>query len=330
MNSRMSDVLLGLVFFGGLIGLGVATIILSDFRFGVERHEIEIISPDVGYLRPGDPVLLFGMPAGKVLDLRRLPAPQAVELPDGRTVNCAVAVRCRLDVDVYSTLPRDSRLVIEDRGLLGGKLIRVVTGTSETTFAPGTPLVAESAVSALQSAGEVIDENRENFRRTFDNLTQMVESANRGRGLLGALFYDETLYTRVKTLADDAATISSRLREGQGTLGKLLTQTDLYDSTQAGIGDAKGFFASAKDVVDQVKSGDGTLGKLVYSNDLHDQIAGLASDLRDSKGLLGVLIHDQELATKFRHIVDKVLGAVEDARETSPVMGVGSFLFGTF
>ena len=150
MNNKMSDVLLGLIFFGTLIGLGIATIVLSDFRFGVERHEVEIISPDVGYLRPGDPVLLFGMPAGKVLEMRRLPEPVEVEMPDGRVVFCAVGVKCRLDVDVYSTLPRDSRLIIEDRGLLGGKLIRVVTGASETNFDSSTPLVAESDVSALQ------------------------------------------------------------------------------------------------------------------------------------------------------------------------------------
>lgn len=330
MNSRMSDVLLGLLFFGAMIGLGLATIVLSDFQFGVEPHEVEIISPDVGYLRPGDPLLIFGMPAGKVLELRRLPEPRKVELNDGREVSCAIGILCRLDVDVYATLPRDSRLIIEDRGLLGGKLIRVVTGTSETTFDRNTPLVAESAISALQSAGELLDENRENVRRTFDNFTQLIESANRGRGLLGALFYDQTLNTRVKSLADDAATISTRLRNGEGTLGKLLTQTDMYDSAQAGIGDAKGLFASAKDVIEHVKTGEGTLGKLVYSNSLYDQFEGLATDLRQSKGLLGALINDEELATKVRHIVEKVLGAVEDARETSPVLGVGSFLFGTF
>ena len=330
MNTRLSDVLLGLVFFGALIGLGVATILLSDFRFGVERYEVELVSPDVGYLRPGDPVLLFGMPAGKVLDLRRLPEPVEVELPDGRRVACTVGVNCRLDLDIYRTLPRDSQLIIEDRGLLGGKLIRVVTGTSETFVSRETPLVAMSAVSALQSAGELLAENRENVRRTFDNFTQLIESANRGRGLLGALFYDETLNTKIKGFADDASAISSGLRQGQGTLGKLLVETEMYDTAQAGISDAKGFIASAQEVLDHVKTGEGTLGKLVYTDQLHEQIGGLVTDLRESKGLLGALVNDPELATKFRHIVDKVLGAVEDARETSPVMGVGSFLFGTF
>ena len=213
---------------------------------------------------------------------------------------------------------------------MGGKLIRVVTGTSETFVNRETPLVAMSAVSALQSAGELLAENRENVRRTFDNFTQLIESANRGRGLLGALFYDETLNTKIKGFAEDAAAISSSLRQGQGTLGKLLVETEMYDTAQSGISGAKGFIASAQEVLDHVKSGQGTLGKLVYSDQLHDQIGGLVTDLRESKGLLGALINDQELATKFRHIVDKVLGAVEDARETSPVMGVGSFLFGTF
>jgi hypothetical protein len=326
----MTDVLLGLVFFGALIGLGVATIVLSDFKFGVTRHDVEILSPDVGYLQAGDPVLLFGMPSGKVVDIRLLPEPREVPVGGGRTESCTVAISARLDVDIYSRLPVDSRLVIEDRGLLGGKLIRVVSGSSRESVERGTPLVAVNSISALQSAGEVIAENRDSVRRAVEAAVQMLEQGNRSGGLLGALLWDESLAEDFKGGVDNLEELTEGLRRGEGTLGRLLRDDDMYEEGQVALADVKGFFESAAEISDQIRSGEGTIGKLVFSNDLHDSLLALSDDVSGGDSVLGMLLHDEELARKFRAIVDQVLGAVEDARESGPVQSVGSFLFGTF
>ena len=79
MNSRNQDMILGIVFFGALLGLGVITIVLSDFSLGTEWHRAEFFSDDVGYLRPGDPVLLYGMAAGKVEAITRLGVPDLAD-----------------------------------------------------------------------------------------------------------------------------------------------------------------------------------------------------------------------------------------------------------
>lgn len=330
MNSRMTDVLLGIVFFGALIGLGVATIVLSDFKFGVQRHDVVVLSPDVGYLQAGDPVLIFGMPSGKVTNIRRLPAPQEVAMGTGRTEACTVAIDVRLDVDLYEQLPVDSRFIIEDRGLLGGKLIRVEAGISKQLVPRDAPLVAITSVSALQSAGEIIAENRDSVRRAVESLVQMLEQGNRSGGLLGALLWDEVLAADVKRTVESITEVTEGLKRGDGTIGKLLREDDMYVEGQVAIGDIKRFFASAGDIVDQVKSGEGTAGKLIYSNEVHDGLLAVSSDLSGTDSVLGILLNDEELAKKFRAIINQVLGAVEDARESSPVQGVGSFLFGTF
>src|SRR5688572_18844388 len=140
MANRHSDVLLGLVFFAGLIGLGVATIALSDVSFGKPQYDVEIFSPDVGYLRPGDPVLLDGVRTGKVRDIERREAPQTLARLDGTSVECTVMVRARLGADVYARLTAAGRIVVEDRGLLGGKLVRIDAGPGGEPLRPGAPL----------------------------------------------------------------------------------------------------------------------------------------------------------------------------------------------
>src|SRR6185295_8045547 len=105
-------VILGVVFFGALLGLGAVTIALSDFKFGAPRYDVDLISPDVGYLRAGDPVLLYGMPAGKVQVIQRLSAPRMGTAPDGTQVECRVVIHARFDADVYARLPVDSPIFI--------------------------------------------------------------------------------------------------------------------------------------------------------------------------------------------------------------------------
>jgi hypothetical protein len=291
---------------------------------------VEILSPDVGYLQAGDPVLLFGMPSGKVLGIRRLPEPREIALGSGRTAICTVAIDTRLDVDIYEQLPVDSRFIIEDRGLLGGKLIRVEAGTSKQLVVRDAALVAMNSVSALQSAGEIIAENRESVRRAVESLVQMLEQGNHSGGLLGALLWDTSLADGVKRGISNISNLTDGLVAGEGTLGKLFQEDAMYDEGQAAIGDARGLFASFREVGEQIQSGEGTLGKLIYSDELHDSVLAISSDISGTDSVLGMLLHDKELAANFRAIVNQVLGAVEDARESSPVQGVGSFLFGTF
>ncbi|MGQ0552193.1 MAG: MlaD family protein [Planctomycetota bacterium] len=309
-TQRSTDTLLGLIFFGAMLGLGLLTVVLSDFRFGQETYEVRVLSDDVGYLRPGDPVLIYGMPSGKVLSLGRLPEPRLMELPGGRQVQCVVTIDVRLETPVYGHLPIDSRLIIEDRGLLGGKLIRIETGTSTLNFEEGTPLVATAAASVLQAAGEVLAENRENLRRSLDGLTEMVEHTNRQGGLLGSLIYDERMAEDAKALlasgrrsAEDIEHATATLRRGEGTLGRFV-----YDES---------FYTEATAILDRLAS-------------VADRLSSAADGLEGDGSTLGLLLNDTQFRDDLRKMVKLALGGIEDARESTPVQSVGSFLFGTF
>ncbi|MHC4845648.1 MAG: MlaD family protein, partial [Planctomycetota bacterium] len=295
MTSRLSDVLLGLFFFAALIGLGVITIVLSDYKFGEERFTAELKSPDVGYLRPGDPVLLYGMPVGTVRTIERLPSKEAVTMRDGRVVQCTVKVIIRTDTNIYDRLPEDSMITIEDRGLLGGKLIRMDVGVSETFVGSTGPLVALPSSGGFEAIGELISENRESLRATMDNMASITADINAGTGALGALLHDDQLEADVKAMGSDArATVANAreltdsLRAGGGLLGKLIYDETLSDDTQGAVTSARTFFDEAADVFNTVNRGEGTLGRLVHDDSMYDRanvffddMASLSTNLRE-------------------------------------------------
>lgn len=344
MTSRLSDVLLGLFFFAALIGLGVVTIVLSDYKFGEATYDVEMKSPDVGYLRPGDPVLLYGMPTGTVRSIERLEPPGPVQMNDGRVVFCTVRIMIRTDVNLYDRLPIDSTITIEDRGLLGGKLIRMDVGDSPVFIKNEGPLVALPSSGGFTAVGEMISENRASLRRTLDNLASITSDIDAGQGALGALLHNDQLEADVLAMGSDARAVvenaravTDALRGGSGLLGKLVYDDGLANDTESAVVSARTFFDEAADVFNTVNRGEGTLGRLVHDDSMYDRanvffddMAALSSNLRNGDGLLGALLADEGLADDFRSIVQHSLGAIEDARESSPVSGLGSFIFGTF
>ncbi|MCB9897146.1 MAG: MCE family protein [Planctomycetes bacterium] len=411
MNARRQDIVLGVFFFAALIGLGIVTIVESDFAFGVERHDLVAYSDDVGYLRPGDPVLLFGMSAGKVASITRLDEPRLIIHPStqptvaGREVRCTVRLDLRLDVDPYEYLKADHRILIEDRGLLGGKLVRIETGVDDARLSRDAPLVALAAESAIQGLGGLIEENRQPLNEILNNVADVTAHVNRGEGPLGRLVRDDELADRLSETIDSVRDVTSGLAKGEGTLGRLLKDGQLYDDARVFMSDLRSamervkrgegslgrllqedglyqrvdtILADAQGVMADVAAGKGSLGKLLHESGLYDdlhatvgdvlalvqdardgkgtvgrllvdeslfveardffatagrvgeRIESIATDMQEGKGLLAALLSDEKLANDLRNILDQVLGAVEDARETAPVRSVGSLLFGTF
>ncbi len=404
MKNRNLDALLGIVFFGALIGLGIVTIVLSDFAVGVERHDLVFYSEDVGYLRAGDPVMLHGMASGKITSIERLDEELTVKRPHdvgGESPGdalCLVKVNARLDVDPFLHLKEDYHIVIQDLGVLGGKMVRIEVG-KEDVFVPRDQLLfGDAPPSALQAMGQVIEENRAAVRDTIQDIQEFAEKANAGEGTLGLLMNDGGTRERIDGIIEDLGSIGDSLTEGDGTLAKLLNDSGPFDDLKAAAADVRGFtddirrgegtvgkflqddsvyqeveqlvadareglapvwdgqgtlgklitddelYAKAEsfmddllEIAEKVSNGEGTIARLLNDPQLYDDVTAfvadaraLSHDLREGEGLVAALINDEKLLDDFRSILNQVLGAIEDARETTPVTSLGSFLFGTF
>ncbi len=404
MKNRNNDAILGIVFFGALIGLGVMTIVLSDFALGAETFRVKVYATDIGYLRAGDPILLHGMAAGKVEEINRLPQPLLIAEPHDSSgaspgeANCTVEVQLKMEVDPYLYLRQDYDILIEDLGLLGGKMVRMVVGRADVFIPKGQQLYALAPPSAVQAASEILEENRADIRDAIAQINEFAEKANRGEGTLGLLMNDAETRARIEGIIDDITTVGDSLTNGEGTMGKLLNDSAPFDDLKVAMADARSFtdrirkgegtvgkmiqddtiyedirslteeartglsgiwdgegtlgklinddalYAQAEEfmadlleIAEKVSDGEGTLGRLLNDAQLYDDVVAFVndarvvfSDLRDGKGLVAALINDEELLDDFRSILSQVLGAIEDARETTPVTSLGSFLFGTF
>ena len=127
---------------------------------------------------------------------------------------------------------------------------------------------------------DFIKQNQSNITSVIQNMQVATTEMAEGRGTFGKLIKDPTLYNEavntvtniniavadVKPLADDARAMMAdmrklvtRLEQGEGTLGKLMTDEALYT-------EATGALTNMRQIMEKINQGKGSIGELVNDN----------------------------------------------------------------
>src|SRR5690606_35878724 len=142
---------------------------------------------------------------------------------------------------------------------------------------------------------------------------------------------------KIGTITENLEVVTTRLRDGEGTLGKLLSDDSGYNELLAAVEEiklaaesARTFMGDAQGVVTQVKSGKGTLGTLIYDDAVGENIRVTSQNLRElsaklnsGEGTLGRLINDDSLFIEAQNAVQKVNRAVDGMADQGPITAAG-------
>ena len=169
----------------------------------------------------------------------------AVEYPERDGPDAAVTVRMRVDAKFAGRLFADASARVHPTGLLGGKVIAV---------SPGTPAAGPLAGGKLHAA-ETQDVNQavarlgaaaDKIGAAADETAQLVQEARTGNGTLGKLIRDDDLYRDVKGLAADSREFVQR---ANGAVGKVEGQVA---NVEGFVKDGRETINSTKQTVDSV------------------------------------------------------------------------------
>ena len=108
-------------------------------------------------------------------------------------------------IDKSAKIEEDSRVTINTLGLLGEKYLEIFPGT------PGKPLLQDGAI--------VIGDDPVAIEKVTENLVNMTDS--------------------IKGAVDSAKVVMDRIKNGEGTVGKLLVEEKIYNDLEAFVADIK-------------------------------------------------------------------------------------------
>ncbi len=249
-------------------------------------------------LRVGAPVRLSGVDIGNVTKIQIVSAPDKKLTP--------VEVTMKVSTKYHYGLRRDSQTSLDTAGVLGETYLDIDStqalgpeardgDTLPTLVHPDFNQVVRSSQSTLQ--------NMDTLLKRADRILTFAES---GKGSLGKLIYDPTLYNRFSDTVADFQKIVNQVGSGQGSLGALISRNDAYDKFLATLDKMNA-------VIDDIQQGKGTAGKFAKDpalyNNANDTIANLkkfTEDVNAGKGTLGKLSKDEELAKKLDTTISKL------------------------
>ncbi len=155
------------------------------------------------------------------------------------------------------------------------------------------------------------------------DIGEVVDTIKSGKGVLGTLINDEITAERVRVAIDDFSIISSRLRKGEGTFGRLLTDSAIADDL--------------KEIMRALTEGPGTLHSLIYDASFFEQAQGVMDDLAvfskslaNGEGSIAKLLNSDEAYLELMRALTTLTGTLEEAREAAPISAFLSLAFQGF
>lgn len=192
MAKMKNELAVGLLFVGAMILLGYFTILMREEIFDTRSYYyINVYFPNSEGIAEKSKVRILGVESGIV---------QRVSLEDNRVkLVCKLYNKC--------TMYENYTVKIVSESALGGRAVAITPGCPEfggqyyAAIDITRPLSGTAVADALTMAGMIMDENRASLQESISNLRDV--SAN-------------------------LAVVTAKLSNGEGTIGRLLTQDKMY------------------------------------------------------------------------------------------------------
>ena len=309
---------LGLFFALALIVAFIIMEVVGGFEIFRGGIRVRAQFNTVQELKEGDLVKMAGVEIGRV---------EKIALLDGK-VEVTMKIRSR-----KAAVKTDSKAVIKFAGLLGQNFGSVDFGSPDAQRLEDDQLIATVEQPDLNAIMTKLD----NVASGVENLTKSL-SGDSIQNLLGPFtdFLKENS-PRLTAILGNMQAISSQISEGKGTIGKLISDETLYSVALAAVtnlnetaNDLKGTLGQARNVVTEINEGKGTLGKLAKDEALYKETTTAMTNLKEilqkinqGQGSVGKLVNDESFYKNAKLSLQKLDKATEGLEDQGPLSVLG-------
>lgn len=239
----------------------------------------------VNGVQVASPVMIRGVKVGQVSAITLDPAKEK-------------SVRLTLSVERKYAIPDDTQAKIASNGLLSGKCVELVLGTSSAALDNGADLKTVEDMDLMSMAGSELEALKEKLNdvvirvtTTLDNVNQLIEANQRNingvmthlDSMTGSL--DDVLTGR-KTELQELVVNLSKFAEALGSnsekVDSLLTNVNTITEQFADAnvaGSLQETLSKLDAILANMNEGDGTMSKLMNDKELYDNLAEASKNL---------------------------------------------------
>ncbi len=280
------------------------------------RYRLVTHLPEVAGLNVGAPVTVDGVEVGNVTSIQ-MAQPQ----PD-QPVDPSRSVRVDMQVnrDYQEYIRSDSMASLLTEGFLGNRSVIIQRGFTGRVLEEGEtmPGVEEKAIQqVVERSADVLL----NLNTLTTQISAIMETIQTGRGTIGKLLVDETIYDRLNDSLTRVDQMTAAIQGGEGTIGKFIQSDAFYAKAESAV-------SRVDNILGAVEQQRGALGKFIFDPSVHDdamQFLGntnaLLADVREGRGTLGKLATDDTLFAAWHQAGTNLQAATAKLNDTGTTAG---------
>lgn len=328
MKDTLYAIRVGLFFVLGLVLCYAVYLSLSRKELNDSNgYRVSALFTDMSTLSPNNDVRLAGVKIGRVVE---------TTLQDGK----GLAV---LLIDgKYNNIPKDSVATISMGNLLGSNFIALEYGDPKSGFLKEGDKLSSKPTASIAAVLEQLDALGRKLNVAADSFATIGEGPKNLFGKLNDMI-DQNRAKIDRTL-DNLDVVTSDIRSGKGTLGKLVEDDQAHREILAAVGeirkaaeDARNMINNANGTLESLKGGEGVVGKLLYDKEAADKLTETINNidefskkLNSDKGTLGKLASDDELYRQLRALLSQAQQSLGSMSDSGPISAVGAAASGLF
>ena len=257
---------------GIFIFIGTILLIISIFLLGNKEKLFTSTIEIKAYFRQ-----IEGLKSGAPVRLSGYDVGSVSSISLGSDTSTLVEVKMRIDDNLKHFIRLDSEASIETEGLVGKKIVTITPGSpNETEISEGGTIKSKSPINVSK-----IIEQTESVMSYMKDLTkdfsEIFAKVNKGEGSIGKLINDDQLYNstvRITQTADKSlTTITNRLDE----ISNIIVSTT--GSIKSILTDVDGTITDIHKIINKVNNGEGALGALISDKSTADSIKTIVNNL---------------------------------------------------
>jgi phospholipid/cholesterol/gamma-HCH transport system substrate-binding protein len=346
MKRKKPEIWVGIFVVIGILFLVLMTLKIEKFQVGKRvGYPLNIYFDSAAGLDQNSPVRVAGVRVGDV---------EKVALEKGKA---KVTFHLPLQVALY----KDAKAYLKSEGFWGEKYVEITPGT------PGYPKLEPNGVLQQGAPPADVEQFLSNMSAIREDLRDMMKplgdvlkavDVKKVKDVINNIDQFSVQLTDIakdskETIqkAKDALAgiedIGDKVKRGEGTLGKLITDDSIYQEAKKTVETAKEAVETVKsatesakqtmetfrNAAEKVERSEGTLGKLINDESLYLEtketirsMKEIAEKVEKGEGTLGRLVNDDQLMKETEKTLKKVQKAAEGIQEQTPITVLGTII----
>ena len=193
------------------------------------------------------------------------------------------------------------RITDKSQATLGSVSLLGESAVDISAAVAGAPIPDYGYVPTGRSKGSIADVS-EQATTGIEEITGLVKDIRGGKGTVGKLMTDDQLYNQLRDLTASINAVTTSIQRGRGTLGKLVNDPATANALEASV-------KNLETMTQRINAGEGSIGKLLKDDAFAQSLTGATTNLRTltdrinrGDGTVGKLVTDPSLFNRLNDL----------------------------